>query len=84
MSEPNDATSTGEDDQKHYISDGGVKKDPKKCNSCGSEDVRSYPMEDKAVCEDCGYVFLGLPRNKTYGREWTGDEFEDAEVYRDA
>ena len=64
--------------------DGSAKKDPDECAACGSEKVWPYPIEDLAICKNCGYRFLGLPRNESYARDWAGDEYENSEVYRDA
>ena len=60
------------------------KPDPVECNSCGSADVVVRPYEDVAKCGECGYRYLGVPRNKSHAKEWTGGEYEHAEVYRDS
>jgi len=81
MSHPNNNDTTGEG--KFHSPDSSVKKSPDKCDSCGSTDVRAFPMEDMVVCHDCGYKYLGIPRNRTYRREWNPDEYDNAELFRD-
>jgi hypothetical protein len=81
MTHPNNNDTTGKEES--HNPDGSVEKIPDKCGSCGSTDVRAFPMEDMAICHGCGYKYLGIPRNRTHGRDWNADEYDNAELLRD-
>jgi len=53
------------------------------CKSCGAKkSIESRPYEDLAACLNCGYKYLGLPRNPSLAKSWSGGEYENAELYR--
>ena len=60
------------------------KEDPIYCPECSGTDIQNRTYEDKAICSNCGYEFLGLGRNPRYAREWTADDTDHGELWRDA
>lgn len=60
------------------------KKDPIYCPECSGTYIQTRTYEDKAICSNCGYEFLGLGRNPRYAREWTADDTDHGELWRDA